>query len=39
MMSLRHTGGAVEATAIVDIPGVFTSKDGVVSAGSTASTF
>ncbi len=29
-MSLRHTGGAVEATAIMDIPGVFASKEGVV---------
>ena len=29
-MSLGHTGGAVEATAIIDIPGVFTSKDGEV---------
>ena len=26
-MSLGHTGGAVEATAIIDIPGVFTSKE------------
>ncbi len=28
-LSLGHTGGAVEATAIVDIPGVFTSKGDV----------
>ena len=29
-MSLGHTGGSVEATAIIDIPGVFTSEEGVV---------
>ena len=29
-MSLGHTGGAVEATAIMDISGVFTSKEGDV---------
>ncbi len=29
-MSLGHPGGAVEATAIMDIPGVFTSKEGAV---------
>ncbi len=29
-MSLGHTGGAVEATAIMNIPGVFKSKEGVV---------
>ncbi len=29
-MSLGHTGGAVEATAIMDIPGVFASKDSTV---------
>ena len=29
-MSLGHTGGALEATAIMDIPGVFVSKEGAV---------
>ncbi len=29
-LSLRHTGGAVEATAIMDIPGVLISKEGAV---------
>ena len=29
-MSLRHTGGAVKATPMMDIPGVFASKEGAV---------
>ena len=29
-LSLGHTGEAVESTAVIDISGVFTSKDGKV---------
>ena len=28
--SLGHTGEAVKSTVVIDIPGVFTSKDGTV---------
>jgi hypothetical protein len=28
LLSLGHTGGALKSTAVIDIPGVFLTKDG-----------